>query len=646
MQNTRKLSVNENFQPFGFVQWDVVNNTVEICSYLANTLAFQTKETIQTYSAYRNLTHPDDIAHIELLAKKIREGKELYIVVESRKLCRDGTWRWFSTRGKTVRRDKNESPVRAISTLTDITNFKEKETQLKEMTLLSSEISKIKKSSGEYKETFQESSIYSKIITSLEKITNCTNSLFILASSGDFDKETGEVKKCTDHAQKNVDLDSISCEKLHCLKALFLNKNHVIHNGEETSFLGIYLDLALDQQGLIIFERETVFDNTFLDSLEPFIEVITNIIGFKRLEANHGELYNALSFFIQQVPAPVAMFDKNMCYKFASEAWCKKFNLSPPADLIGKSHYAIMPKQPKVWKEQHLRVLTGETLSCDADNVLGLFDEPIWTEWKLRPWYTLEKSIGGIMIYSNIITDRIESQNKIRDAVNNLTRSNQALDRFAHICSHDLKEPLRCTSSFINLLFRDNSKHFNEESLIYMNHVLKSIDRMGALIQDILLFSELQQESRSENVPINLIEIVHEAKESFDLKISEIGAQIKIDALPTVLGIKTQFNQLFTNLIGNAIKFRSENPLVIEVFAIEKDSFLEIHVRDNGIGISEGYQKDIFTMFKRLHSKSQYEGSGIGLATCKRIVNDHGGEIYVQSAPEGGSDFVFTLPKV
>jgi light-regulated signal transduction histidine kinase (bacteriophytochrome) len=397
---------------------------------------------------------------------------------------------------------------------------------------------------------------------------------------------------------------------------------------------------------MIVLDRNVPFENTTLDFLEPLINVIKNIISFKRLESYHDEFDNITSFFIKQVPAAVAMFDRSMCYKFASDTWCKIHNHSAPYNVIGKCHYEITPQQPQEWREIHARGLAGETVSCKAEKIIGFSENPIWMEWIVHPWYTPNKLIGGIIIYVNNVTDQINSEEKLNATIAELTRSNQALERFAHVCSHDLKEPLRSASGFMNLLFKRNSQHFDEESLSFINHISKSMRRMSTLIHDLLSFSEVKHRSKHKKKNLELNEIVDEAKESFDLIISEIGAKIKIGALPTILGIKTQFNQLFTNLIGNAIKFRSENPLVIDVFAVDKDAFWEIHVRDNGIGIDEKYQKDIFEMFKRLHSKSQYEGSGIGLATCKRIVADLGGEIYVQTAPEGGSDFMFTLPKM
>ena len=664
MSLKKKTSLNSDLSPFGFIEWDVVADTVTVCPYLAETLAFPTKDTTQACSTYRQLTHPDDIAPIETLKEKIKRKKEEHIVVESRKLCRDGTWRWFGMRGKITKTDKDGNPLQAIGTCYDTTQFREDVANFKKIKLLFSEISRIKachkkcqekcqSQSASFKKTCSETSICSEILHSLEKVTSSSDPVFIFPSSVEFDNEKFESEPLVDHNKQDIDTLSLPIEKLNFIKTLKLNKKHTIQNSKKTSLLGIRLDLPFGQQGLIILERDGPFESTILDFLEPIIGIITHIISFNRLEASHNELDSVASFFIKQVPAPVAMFDTNMCYKFASDAWCKAYNLDSPSDLIGKSHYEISPQQPAEFREKHLRGLAGEILSCSAEKITGFTEEPFWTEWTIHPWYTQNKSIGGIIIYSNVITDRINSEINLKAAVENLSRSNQALkksnqalDRFAHVCSHDLKEPLRSVSNLIQLLFNRNSEQYDEESLLYIRHALKGINRMNTLIKDILSYSETTAQSAGEKVSIDLNKIMNEINEVFYYRIYEIDARLNVGTLPTILGSATQINQLFTNLISNAIKFRSEKPLIIDIFAVDVGDFWEIHVRDNGIGIAQEYHEGIFTMFKRLHSKNQYEGSGIGLATCQKIVNDHGGEIYVQSAPEGGSDFIFTLPKV
>ncbi len=383
---------------------------------------------------------------------------------------------------------------------------------------------------------------------------------------------------------------------------------------------------------------------------------ISSLIPFRvaeQGEIERNELNAIFSFFIEHTLTPVAIFDTEMRHKFANAAWKHDNKLGDEGEFIGKTHYEVYLKQPPLWKEQHQRALNGETVKWGPTQLDNYHDETIWYEGTMVPWYALDGSIGGIIIHATIVTETIKNEIKLKEAIKNISHSNKALehsnktlDRFAYICSHDLKEPLRSISNFIQLLFTKNIEHFDEESLLYMRHTFKSIDRMDALIKDILSYSETTDHSANQHTILNVKTLAHEIKDSFEYRLNEIGAQLNIGVLPTISGKNTQINQLFTNLISNAIKFRSEKPLVIDIFAIEHDESWEFHVRDNGIGIDKEHHESVFTMFKRLHSKSQYEGSGIGLATCKRIVNDHGGEIHVESAPEGGSDFVFTLPKI
>lgn len=657
LKNPTELLQLSDFMQFGLLEWDESKGIITMCPLLAETLAFSTYDTTQSLSEYRKLIHPEDLEKIEIVKKKVKEKEEEYIVTESRRLCRDGTWRWFNFRGKILQTNSNGDIVHGFGTCTDITTFKEHETEFHQMKLLLSEIKHIKKCYRNYEaacrvtdslcsSTYTEIFVCSEILKSLERITDSFWSVFIFSYAKNLNKQKLNDGALFDHTKKNINELSLSPEKLNLIKKLQITKDHIIQNENESYLLGIYLDLPFEQQSMIILERDSPFENTLLDFIEPFIGIAKRLISFKSLGINYNELDNITAFFIEQVPAPVAMFGTDMCYKFASAEWCKSFRLGDPSNLIGKSHYDVQPHQPKGWRKKHLRGLAGEVLSCKAEKVNNLIEEPCWIEWSIHPWYTMSQKIGGIFIYANIITERIEYEKSIKTAVDQLICSNQALDRFAYVCSHDLKEPLRSISNFIQLLFNSNSDKFDEESLIYMRHTLKGVDRMHNLITDILSYSEVSEQEKSKKIPLDINEIINEIKEYFDYRLNEIGGSLSVEPLPIILGVPAQINQLFTNLIGNAIKFHSKKPLAIEIFALDKGSVWEFHVRDNGIGIAQEYHESIFTIFKRLHSKHQYEGSGIGLATCKKIVNDHHGEIYVQSVPEGGSDFVFTFPKI
>jgi signal transduction histidine kinase len=639
----RDLSINEEMPPFGFINWDISTDRIKICPYLIKTLAFKTTDEIQSYAAYLELTHPDDLSQIEDALRAVIKKKTPYIVLENRKLCRDGTWRWFSCRGKVIVFDINGNPLHATGMCTDITHAKENENQIQQMKLLFSKIDDIKEC---FKANSSLHDICMEIAESFAELTYSSKITFIFSSIAKTHEFNINNVNLYDLKECVIDHNTLSAKQLKLAEALLHNKRNIIQNEDGTSEFGVYFDLPFSQQGLLIIERNEPIDHAFANFLEPIISTAAHIISIKKLESNHSELDKFLSFFIKQVPAPVAMFDRNMRYKFVSDAWRSNFMIKNQDDIIGKCYYDLFPDTPEKWRKRHQGALRGEAQFFMSEKATHITPEPNWLEGCMHPWYALDGSIGGIIVYCTIVTKRIEAEKYMKDLVNNLSRSNQALDRFAHVCSHDLKEPLRSISNFIQLLFSHNSEQFDEESLLYMRHTLKGIDRMNTLIKDILSYSETIDPAASEKFNLDMNNLVHEIKESFDFQLNEINAQLNVGTLPLILGRKTQINQLFTNLISNAMKFRSSRPLVIDIFATERDNLWEFHVRDNGIGIAPEYHKKIFNMFKRLHSKNQYEGSGIGLATCQKIVEDHNGEIYVESPPEGGSDFVFTFPKI
>lgn len=224
----------------------------------------------------------------------------------------------------------------------------------------------------------------------------------------------------------------------------------------------------------------------------------------------------------------------------------------------------------------------------------------------------------------------------------NLQRSNQELEQFAYVASHDLQEPLRAVNSYAQLLTRKYQGNLDAKADKYLGYIMEGATRMQQLINDLLSFSRVGTRGKP-LVLTDCEEVLRQVLDNLKIAIAENQALITHDPLPTIWGDEIQLMQLLQNLIGNAIKFRQEEPPYVHISAQHQDNEWVFSVRDNGIGIESEYFERIFTIFQRLHSKSEYPGTGIGLAICKKIVERHGGRIWVESAPGNGTTFYFTV---
>ena len=224
-----------------------------------------------------------------------------------------------------------------------------------------------------------------------------------------------------------------------------------------------------------------------------------------------------------------------------------------------------------------------------------------------------------------------------------LERSNEDLKQFAYITSHDLGEPLRTISGFAQLLQRRYEDQVDERGREYIERMVGGVARMQTMIADLLAFSRAGR-AEIERRPVDAREVVGEVVESLEGAISERGAEVSFDGLPTVEADRNQLQQLFQNLIANALKFNKAERPRVEVRGGREDGSWRFSVLDNGIGVPPEQREKVFGAFSRLHSRDDYEGSGIGLAICKKIVERHGGEIAIGDGLDGrGSSFTFTI---
>ncbi len=240
------------------------------------------------------------------------------------------------------------------------------------------------------------------------------------------------------------------------------------------------------------------------------------------------------------------------------------------------------------------------------------------------------------------ITLRRQSEEKLKQQAEELVRSNKELEQFAYVASHDLQEPLRMVSSYVQLIARRYQGQLDQEADEFIAYAVEGANRMKTLINDLLSFSRVGTRGK-ELVSISLETAFEHALANLKMRIEENGVAITHDPLPQVMADDGQMAQLFQNLIGNAIKFHSEAPPRIHVGVRRQGGFWLLSVKDNGIGIDPQFSERIFTIFQRLHSREEYEGTGIGLAICRKIVERHGGRIWIESQPGQGATFFFTL---
>jgi PAS domain S-box-containing protein len=253
------------------------------------------------------------------------------------------------------------------------------------------------------------------------------------------------------------------------------------------------------------------------------------------------------------------------------------------------------------------------------------------------------QSGDGLMVLATIIdiTQRKEVEKAVEAQNERLRRSNAELEQFAYVASHDLQEPLRMVASYTQLLEERYRDQLDDKARKYIGYAVEGAKRMQTLVRELLSYSRVSSRDVADR-PVNCAMVVAAAIERLTASIQEAGADIRVGPMPVVVSEEIELGQVFQNLISNAVKFRSARRPQIEISAERKDAVWEFAVKDNGIGVEEKYGSRIFQMFQRLHERGKYDGSGIGLAIVKKIVERHGGTIWFSSVLGEGTTFYFT----
>ena len=429
-----------------------------------------------------------------------------------------------------------------------------------------------------------------------------------------------------------------------------IHGEHVARFGETgvtSRIMGHQRPLAALRADGVEFPVEATISQITVNGRKLFTAIVRDITARRHAEQALAESEARFRAIFESAVDGIVTVDEAGIVASFNPAACRIFGYAAD-EVVGRNVSMLMSEPHHSAHDDYMRtyVRTGvKKIIGIGREVVGLRKDGASFPMDLA---VSETPIGERRVFTGIvrdITDRKRAEEALAKQREDLARSNVELERFAYVASHDLQEPMRTVRSFAQLLQRRHAEQFQGDAAEYLRFITEGVQRMQTLINDLLAYSRVS----SQGAPFalaNCDQILSMVLQSLHSTIEQEQAKITSDPLPTVLGDATQLGQVFQNLLSNAIKFRRrERRPEIHVSAESRKAEWVFRVRDNGIGIAREYFQRIFIIFQRLHTIEEYGGTGIGLAICKKIVERHGGRIWVESAVGEGTTFYFSIPK-
>jgi PAS domain S-box-containing protein len=401
------------------------------------------------------------------------------------------------------------------------------------------------------------------------------------------------------------------------------------------------------------------------DRTEQMLTAGKIIESNKKLEDKNRELQRQAKFIetlFDSIVDIIAVLDTNYHYISINKTVSEKYNLSKE-QIIGKHIISLFPSVEDSDLYRDLKKAMAGEFVYDLSYTSKIINDRTFQNYYI-PLTDTSGKVYAVMIIGHDITDLVKANDNLQTSNDvmaqknkELERSNQELEQFAYVASHDLQEPIRKIATYTNKLLTHSKDNFNEETTTYLKRINNATNRMYELINGLLLYSRVTRHGNL-FVATQLNEVLRQVLVDFELRITQKKAVIQYNRLPELEAVPVQMNQMFSNLISNSLKFaKADVTPVIQVSSSDltqeqkefyklntRERYVNIFYLDNGIGFEQQYAEKIFELFQRLHHRHLYEGSGIGLSICKKIVSNHNGLIYAFSEPDKGVTFQIILP--
>ncbi|MEO9871832.1 ATP-binding protein [Ekhidna sp.] len=391
--------------------------------------------------------------------------------------------------------------------------------------------------------------------------------------------------------------------------------------------------------------RRTKFSQYEIDFISLVSKWVGNLVEIEETKSRTKEEQHLLKTFVSNAPAAIAMFDKHMIYISASKRWYEDQNLQE--DIIGKSHYKVFPEIKNEWKEMHKRALQGEIIKPGIEKFERTDGSIQWLQGEIHPWYTSKEKIGGIIIFSNDITDIKRQEVELRTAKEEAEKAGNIKEQFLSTMSHEIRTPLNAIIGTTHLLELEHPELANNSRLKMLKF---GSNNLLTLINDILDFQKIESgnlEIIEEDVNVhelvdNIIEIWKAVPRNEQVSLKKSYSN-KLRDYYVCDGVR--LTQVLNNLISNAVKFTEEGEVELDI-CLSENGFVQFTVKDTGIGIPSDKIDLIFESFKQINSQQILKtgGTGLGLSISKRLVELMGGQLQVTSKVGTGTSFYFTIP--